>query len=277
LNDLLAVDAQGRGNMNILMANELIQRPRLYACFLLWLLAELFEDLPEVGDLPQPKLVLFFDEAHLLFDNAPKILLEKVEQVVRLIRSKGVGVYFVTQNPGDIPEEIQGQLGNRIQHALRAFTPTELKKVKAAADSLRANPAFDTVKTLGELGVGEALVSTLDEKGIPAIVERAKVRLPESRLGPLQPMERTQLMMASPYGAKYGMVVDRQSAYETLQTQKAANNNADRVPVMKKTGRPRDSMAEAIAKSAVRAASSSIGRQIGNQIIRGVLGAILKR
>lgn len=280
LSDLMLNDAQGRGYINILSASELIQRPRLYACFLLWMMSELFEDLPEAGDLPQPKLVLFFDEAHLLFSNAPKVLLEKVEQVVRLIRSKGVGIYFITQNPADIPESVQGQLGNRIQHALRAFTPSEQKKVKAAADSLRANPSFDTEKVIGELGVGEALVSLLDEKGSPTIVERVKVRLPESRLGPLQPMELRQLMAASPVGGKYDQVMDRDSAYERLQAQKNIANDAARnapEPEKAKPGRRSDTFGEALTKSIIRSASSSIGRQVGNKIIRGILGAILKK
>jgi DNA helicase HerA-like ATPase len=302
LNDLMRRDAQGRGFINVLMASELIQRPRLYASFLLWMLAELFEDLPEAGDLPQPKLALFFDEAHLLFSSAPKALLEKVEQVVRLIRSKGVGVYFITQNPGDIPEEIQGQLGNRIQHALRAFTPSEQKKVKAAAESLRANPAFDTEKVLGELGVGEALVSTLDAQGVPTVVERVKVRLPDSRLGPLQPMERQQLMIASPVAGKYDQVIDSHSAFETLQQQANASRasapqpqqtqppaprhpetpspwqtGSGRTGGSARVGRPADSMGQIITKSVIRAASSQIGRQVGTQIVRGILGAILKR
>lgn len=290
LNDLMKTDAQGRGYISVLSANELIQRPRLYASFLLWMLAELFEDLPEAGDLPQPKLALFFDEAHLLFNGTPKILMEKVEQVVRLIRSKGIGVYFVTQNPGDIPETIQGQLGNRVQHALRAFTPSEQKKVKAAAESLRANPAFDTEKILGELGVGEALVSMLDAGGVPAIVERVKVRLPASRLGPLQAMERQQLMMASPVAGKYEAIIDNASAFEALQQQTAASAGASRpqapapqrpaieprIPPMRR-GRQPDSMGTAMTKSLLRAASSSVGRQVGNQIMRGILGAILKR
>jgi uncharacterized protein len=277
LADFMKTDAQGRGFINVLAAQDTIQRPRLYASFLLWMLAELFEDLPEAGDLPLPKLALFFDEAHLLFDNAPKALLDKVEQVVRLIRSKGVGVYFITQNPSDIPDEIQGQLGNRVQHALRAFTPSEQKKLKAAASSLRANPAFDTEKTLGELGTGEALVSMLDEQGVPAVVSRVKVRLPESRLGPLQDMERRQLMMASPHAGKYDAVIDRASAFETLQQQKpAAKTVNERVPPLKR-GREPDSMTTVMTKSLIRAAGSSVGRQIGTQIMRGLLGAILKR
>jgi len=295
LPDLMRVDAQVHGYVSILSSSELIQRPRLYASFLLWLLAELFEDLPEAGDLPQPKLVLFFDEAHLMFNNAPKVLLEKVEQVVRLIRSKGVGVYFVTQNPGDIPEGIQGQLGNRIQHALRAFTPSEQKKVKAAAESLRANPAFDTEKVLGELGVGEALVSTLDEQGIPTVVQRVKIHLPESRLGPVQAAELQQIMRSSPVAGKYDVVVDSNSAYEMLNhknaaatvaapsassggwsTQHAPPPTPPRQPTIRR-GREPDSMGEVIAKSALRAMSSSVGRQVGTQIMRGILGAILKK
>jgi len=311
LADMMQVTPQGIGYISVLSANELIQRPRLYACFLLWMLAELFEDLPEAGDLPKPKLALFFDEAHLLFSGAPKILLEKVEQVVRLIRSKGVGVYFVTQNPGDIPDDIQGQLGNRVQHALRAFTPAEQKKLKAAADSLRANPAFDTEKTLGELGVGEALVSMLDDQGVPAVVERCKVRLPDSRLGPLQAMERQQLMMASPVGQKYSVTVDSRSAFEVLQQQKSATTGraspqpqqhspqpqqqapapqpstmggildgifggGGRVPTVKR-GRTPDTVAEMLVKNTVRAMGSQVGRQIGTQIMRGIMGAIIKR
>lgn len=307
LADLMKVDAQGQGYINILSASTLIQRPRLYASFLLWMLAELFEDLPEAGDLPQPKLALFFDEAHLLFSNAPKILLEKVEQVVRLIRSKGVGIYFVTQNPSDIPESIQGQLGNRIQHALRAFTPSEQKKLKAAADSMRANPAFDTEKVLGELGVGEALVSTLDEQGVPTIVERVKVRLPQSRLGMLQAIERAQLMMVSPVAGKYDAMVDRASAFEALQqpaavaqqqpastggawsrpapapttqsapkAERAPTPKPERIPTMRR-GREPDTLGETMTKSLLRAASSQVGRQVGAQIMRGLLGAILKK
>lgn len=281
LQDLMHHDAQGRGIVNILCANEIMQRPRLYATFLLWLLTQLFETLPEAGDLPQPKLVLFFDEAHLLFDNAPKILIDKVEQVVRLIRSKGVGVFFVTQNPGDIPDAIQGQLGNRIQHALRAFTPSELKKVKAAANSLRANPDFDTEQTLSELGVGEALVSTLDDKGTPTIVQRVKVRLPQSRLGVLQPMEQRQLMALSPVAGKYDTPIDRESAYELLQKrqeEQAQKDEAQQKDSAKskpaKRGRRSDTFFEAAAKSAIRSASSQAGRKLGNRIINLIIDAL---
>lgn len=252
LNDLMHTDSQGSGMVNILCANSIMQRPRLYATFLLWLLTHLFDTLPEAGDLPKPKLVLFFDEAHLLFDNAPKILLDKVEQVVRLIRSKGIGVYFVTQNPADIPEAIQGQLGNRIQHALRAFTPSEQKKVKAAANSLRANPDFDTEQAISELSVGEALVSTLDDKGTPTIVQRVKVRLPLSRLGVLQPMEQRQLIAVSPVAGKYDTPIDRDSAYERLQKrqEEQQKQNADtekNKPA--KRGRRSDTYFEAAAKA----------------------------
>jgi DNA helicase HerA-like ATPase len=278
LQDLMHTDAQGRGMVNILCANEIMQRPRLYATFLLWLLTQLFDTLPESGDVPKPKLVLFFDEAHLLFDNAPKILLDKVEQVVRLIRSKGVGVYFVTQNPADIPEGIQGQLGNRVQHALRAFTPAEQKKVKAAATSLRANPAFDTEQAINELGVGEALVSTLDDKGTPTIVQRVKVRLPQSRLGVLQPMEQRQLMAISPVAGKYDTPIDRESAYERLQKrqeeqaqQQATSKTTDKPA---KSGRRSDTFFEAAAKSAIRSASSQAGRQLSNRIVRFLFDAL---
>lgn len=284
LNDLMRCDEQGRGYINILAASELFHRPRLYACFLLWLLTELFETMPEAGDLPVPKLALFFDEAHLMFDNAPKILLDRVEQVVRLIRSKGIGVYFVTQNPADIPEAVQGQLGNRIQHALRAFTPVEMKRVKAAANSLRANPAFDTEKVIGELSVGQALVSTLDASGAPTIVERVKVRLPDTRLGPLQPMEQRQLMMLSPVAGKYDAAIDRESAYENLQARRAEKERlaaiqAEQAPVkgQKKSGRRSDTFGEAMTKSVIRSASSQIGRQVANTLVRGILNAFLKK
>ena len=210
LSDLMLTTPDGRGAVNVLVADKLIQSPRLYATFLLWLLSELFEELPEAGDLDKPKLVFFFDEAHLLFNDAPKALTEKVEQVVRLIRSKGVGVYFVTQNPADVPPVILGQLGNRVQHALRAFTPAEQKGIKAAAETFRPNPAFKTQDVITQLGVGEALVSTLDLGGVPGIVERAKVIPPRSRMGPITPEERQQIMTASPVGSKYAEAVDRE-------------------------------------------------------------------
>lgn len=217
INDLMKVDENGRGIINIFAADKLIQAPALYSTFLLWMLAELFEQLPEAGDLDKPKLVFFFDEAHLLFSDAPQALTDKVEQVVRLIRSKGVGVYFVTQNPLDVPEKILGQLGNRVQHALRAFTPRDQKAVQAAAETMRANPKFDAATAITELGVGEALVSFLDEKGRPNIVERALVFPPASRLGPLTDAERQAMIQASPLLATYGQTVDRESAYEILK------------------------------------------------------------
>lgn len=216
LTDLMMIDPQGRGAINVLAADRLMQSPRIYATFLLWLLSELFENLPEVGDLDKPKLVFVFDEAHLLFDDAPKALLDKIEQVVRLIRSKGVGVFFVTQNPLDVPDAVLGQLGNRVQHALRAFTPRDQKAVRAAADTFRTNPKLDTAKAITELGVGEALVSLLDEKGMPSIVDRALVLPPRSRLGPVTPEERAAIVAASPLAGVYEQTVDRRSAYEML-------------------------------------------------------------
>ncbi|WP_434514741.1 helicase HerA-like domain-containing protein [Dechloromonas sp. ARDL1] len=217
INDLMQVDSNGRGVINILAAEKLVQAPALYSTFLLWLLSELFEQLPEAGDLDKPKLVFFFDEAHLLFSDAPQALTDKVEQVVRLIRSKGVGVYFVTQNPLDVPEKILGQLGNRVQHALRAFTPRDQKAVQAAAQTMRANPKFDAATVITELGVGEALVSFLDEKGRPNVVERSIIFPPASRLGPLTADERKAMIAASPMLAAYGQGVDRESAYEVLK------------------------------------------------------------
>ena len=224
--DLMQVDANGRGVINVLAAEKLIHSPALYSTFLLWLLSELFEQLPEAGDLDKPKLVFFFDEAHLLFSDAPTALVDKVEQVVRLIRSKGVGVYFVTQNPLDVPEKILGQLGNRVQHALRAFTPRDQKAVQAAAQTMRANPNFDAATVITELGVGEALVSFLDEKGRPNIVERSVIFPPASRLGPLTPEERQAVIQASPMLAAYGQSIDRESAYEILKGKPAASKPA---------------------------------------------------
>ncbi|HJS31679.1 MAG TPA: helicase HerA-like domain-containing protein, partial [Alphaproteobacteria bacterium] len=226
LEDLMMIDPQGRGAINVLAAGRLMQSPRIYATFLLWLLSELFENLPEVGDLDKPKLVFVFDEAHLLFDDAPKALLDKIEQVVRLIRSKAVGVFFVTQNPLDVPDAVLGQLGNRVQHALRAFTPRDQKAVRAAADTFRANPKLDTAKAIMELGVGEALVSFLDEKGMPSIVDRALVLPPRSRLGPVTPEERAAIVSASPIAGVYEQTVDRKSAYEMLMESVAGSTDA---------------------------------------------------
>jgi len=217
LMDLMRTDRNGRGVVNVLAANELMQSPKLYATFLLWLLAELFEELPEIGDPDQPELVFFFDEAHLLFEDAPKALVDKIEQVVRLIRSKGVGVYFVTQSPSDVPDDVLGQLGNRVQHALRAFTPRDERAVKAAANTFRQNPNFDAADVIKELGVGEALTSFLDAKGRPGIVERTLIRPPTSRLGPATESERKTVMDASPVAGRYEKEVDRESAFEILQ------------------------------------------------------------
>ena len=303
----------GRGVINVLAADKLMNSPRLYGCFLLWLLAELFEQLPEAGDLPKPKLAFFFDEAHLLFGDAPPALLEKVEQVVRLIRSKGVGVYFVTQNPLDIPDTVLGQLGNRVQHALRAFTPRDQKAVKAAADTLRANPAFDAAAVITELGVGEALVSFLDEQGRPTMVERGMVLPPGSRIGPLSAEERRAAIAASPIGGHYEQVLDRESAYEKLQgtavQQGAGGNAAPGVPEGTHRAGAGDTAAapaqpggggffgglgdtlggmfgggggsagsrgrQTVAEAAVTSAVRAIGSSVGREIVRGVLGSIL--
>jgi DNA helicase HerA-like ATPase len=257
----------GKGIVNVLAADQLMNSPKLYSSFLLWLLAELFEQLPEVGDVEKPKLVFFFDEAHLLFDEAPKALVEKVEQVVRLIRSKGVGVYFVTQNPLDVPESVLGQLGNRVQHALRAFTPRDQKAVKTAADTLRPNPKLKAEKVITELGVGEALVSLLDEKGRPTIVERAFIVPPGSHVGPIDEAERKQALRNSSLLGKYEQTVDRESAYEKLK----GRTEQTAAPAPSKPVKQTQSILEAATKSAAR----SIGSELGRQIIRGILGSIL--
>ena len=286
LADIMRTDPQRRGYVNILAAKRLIASPRLYATFLLWLMSELFEELPEVGDPDKPRLAFFFDEAHLLFRDAPKALLEKVEQVVRLIRSKGVGIYFVTQNPADIPETVPGQLGNRIQHALRAYTPADQKGLRAAAQSFRTNPAFDTAEAIQGLGVGEALVSVLDEKGAPTVVQKTLIRPPASRLGPLLPPERAAVMGQSPVRGVYDTVLDRESAYEMLQKKAApepeaeaaapragawAGDEASGRPAPKARASNRQSMGEAFAKSMLR----TIGSQVGRELIRGVLGGLV--
>jgi len=276
LEDLMLSAPGGAGAINILAAEGLMQSPRLYATFLLWLLAELFENLPEVGDRDKPKLVFFFDEAHLLFDDAPKALVDKVERVVRLIRSKGVGVFFVTQNPLDIPDDVLGQLGNRVQHALRAFTPSDQKAVRVAAQTFRPNPKLDTAQVISELGVGEALVSFLDEKGRPLPVERALVRPPNSQIGPLTETQRQEHMGRSPFRGRYDNAVDRESAYELLQKRaeqaaKEAEKQTDTEPVHGRSGgRARQSAFEAFAKSALR----SVGSQLGRQVARGLLGSL---
>lgn len=291
IQDLIQTDAKGRGVINILAADKLMNAPKLYATFLLWLLSELFEQLPEVGDPEKPKLVFFFDEAHLLFNDAPGALLEKIEQVVRLIRSKGVGVYFVTQNPLDIPESVLGQLGNRVQHALRAFTPRDQKAVKSAATTLRANPKLDVEAAITELGVGEALVSLLDEKGRPCIVERAFVLPPGSRLGPVTPEERAAVIKNSLVAGIYEKMEDRESAYEKL-TQRVKEQAAAQQPAAApaaegggmfgalgdllggSTG-PRGGRREGVVEMAAKSAARAIGSQVGREIIRGVLGSIL--
>lgn len=286
LDDLMQTDAQGRGIVNILASDQLFNSPRIYATLLLWLLSELFEKMPEAGDLDKPKLVFFFDEAHLLFNDAPQALLEKIEQVIRLIRSKGVGVYFVSQNPLDIPDVVLGQLGNRVQHALRAFTPRDQKAVNAAATTFRTNPKVDVATAITELGVGEALVSFLDEKGIPTPVERTFICPPGSRIGPATDNERSEMIKSSNVFSYYEKSVDRESAYEILKSraeQTAAEAKADEgfdwggmfgggsSGKQKSSGSRSDGVFEAAAKSAARA----IGSQLGRQIVRGVLGSIL--
>ncbi len=273
LQDFIQTDSAGRGVINILAADKLMRSPKLYATFLLWMLSELFEQLPEVGDPEKPKLVFFFDEAHLLFDDAPKALVEKIEQVVRLIRSKGVGIYFVTQNPVDLPDTVLGQLGNRVQHALRAFTPKDQKGVRAAAETFRSNPAFDVEQVITELGVGEALVSMLDAKGSPTVVERALVCPPRSRFAPLSPTERATVIAGSPVAGFYEKDVDRESAYEKLRAradQAALEAQAQAPAGRREAASPVGSLLGAFATSAARA----IGSQVGRQIIRGVMGSI---
>jgi len=271
INDLMQADVKGRGIINILMADRLMQSPKVYATLLLWLLSELFEQLPEVGDLPKPKLVFFFDEAHLLFEDVPTALEDKIEHVVRLIRSKGVGVYFVTQNPLDIPDTVLGQLGNRVQHALRAFTPRDQKAVRAAAETFRANPKVDTTKAILELGVGEALVSMQDEKGVPAMVDRAWVVPPHSTLTPLQPGEMAGIVKGSVIFGTYEKTVDRESAYEKLMAK--AEQSAAETPAAPAKKTPR-SDTEVLVGALAKSAAHAIGSQLGRQIMRGVLGSL---
>lgn len=282
LDDLMQTDSQGRGVINILASDRLFNSPRVYATLLLWLLSELFEKLPEVGDLEKPKLVFFFDEAHLLFTDAPSVLMQKIEQVIRLIRSKGVGVYFVSQNPLDIPDIVLGQLGNRVQHALRAFTPRDQKAVKSAAETFRVNPKVDVATAITELGVGEALVSFLDEKGIPTPVERAFICPPQSRIGPATDSERAAVINHSVVRGFYEKQVDRESAYEVLKARAAQSAETAEEGKgfdwgdmfgggSKKSSSRSDSILESAAKSAARA----IGSQLGRSIIRGMLGSIL--
>ena len=275
IEDLMQTGSKGKGMINILTADKLMQSPRIYATFLLWLLSELFEQLPEVGDPEKPRLVFFFDEAHLLFEDVPKALEEKIEQVVRLIRSKGVGVYFVTQNPLDLPETVLGQLGNRVQHALRAFTPKDQKSVKVAAETFRTNPKLNVVKAITELGVGEALVSVLDEKGTPTIVERALIYPPHSRLSPLNPEERTRFVRESVLYGHYEKAVDRESAYEKLKakTEQMKMDSQEETAQKRRAAEPK-SQTEQLLGAAVKSAAHAIGSQLGRQIIRGVLGSI---
>jgi hypothetical protein len=287
LNDLMRTDLSGRGIINILMADQLILKPRLYSSFLLWLLSELFENLPEVGDLDKPKLVFFFDEAHLLFDDAPPMLRQRVEQVVRIIRSKGVGVYFCSQFPDDVPNEILGQLGNRIQHALRAYTPRDQKAVRTAAETFVANPKLDVAEVISQLGVGEALVSTLQDKGVPMPVERTVICPPRCRIGAVTPEERSMVRARSPISGKYDSPVNRESAYEILsqrtKDREAAQQESNKVEEEKSSEKGgmlgdflwgtkrRQGMVETMAKQAAR----TVGSQIGRQILRGLLGGIL--
>jgi DNA double-strand break repair helicase HerA and related ATPase len=286
LDDWMQTDSNGHGLINILAADKLYQSPKLYATFLLWLLTSLFERLPEAGDPEKPKLVFFFDEAHLLFADLPKVIEDKVVQVVRLIRSKGVGVYFVTQNPMDVPEAVLGQLGNRVQHALRAFTASDQKAVRAAADTFRTNPKLNVQEAITELAVGEALISFLDDKGTPGVVELSLVCPPHSQIGPITLEQRRQLMQSSVVAGVYENAVDRESAFEILKARagqtlpsaanagKEANQNSpwyEHIPGMSTGGRRGDNLVEAMAKSAARTIGSSVGRQI----VRGVLGSLL--
>jgi hypothetical protein len=293
INDLMQTD-RGLGVVNILSADKLMGSPKLYAILLLWLLSELFENLPEAGDLDKPKLVFFFDEAHLLFNDAPPALVDKIEQVVRLIRSKGVGVYFVTQNPADIPDKVLSQLGNRVQHALRAFSPRDQKAVRAAAETMRDNPTLDEARVITELGVGEALVSCLDEQGRPGVVERAFIIPPQGQIGPIEPQERQRLIQNSLVAGVYEKAVDRESAYELLkaraeQAARTSSQSTAQPTAQGSTGgglggmlgdllggggsnsHRREGVVEALAKSAAR----SVGSQLGRAIIRGVMGSIL--
>jgi DNA helicase HerA-like ATPase len=282
IKDLMRTTRDGKGTMNVLAADKLINSPQLYATFLLWLLSELFEDLPEVGDPEKPKLVFFFDEAHLLFAEAPPGLLQKIEQTVKLIRSKGVGVYFVTQNPLDIPESVLAQMGNRVQHALRAYTPREQKAVATAASTFRPNPKFKTEKAITELGKGEALVSVLDPKGVPTMVERTLIRPPSSRLGPITSEERGKIVKNSPVYGQYDEAVDRESAYEKLQKkageraeakEQAAEEKAQaRAERQASGGRQRESATDRFVKNV----AGSVGRQLGSSLVRNVGGALVR-
>ena len=302
LSDLMTVNAQGRGQINILAADKLMSAPRLYATFLLWLLSELFETLPEVGDPDKPKLVFFFDEAHLLFDDAPKALVDKVEQVARLIRSKGVGIYFITQNPADVPDDILGQLGNRVQHALRAYTAKDQQKLRQAAQNYRENPAFDTEDAIREVGVGEAVTSMLERKGVPGVVQKTLIRPPSSKLGPVDDATRRAVMASSPMAGKYDTGIDRESAFEVLQARAAnaakeaqvaeakegdeaspalrefqAGRRYSGARVSRSTGQTssssrRDSVGTTFAKSFAR----QLGSNTGRAVVRGIMGGLFR-
>ncbi|MGJ8526939.1 helicase HerA-like domain-containing protein [Maritalea sp.] len=304
IKDIMRIDEDGRGFVSVLAADQLMQSPRLYATFLLWLLSELFEELPEVGNPEKPHLVFFFDEAHLLFDDAPKALLNKVEQVVKLVRSKGVGVYFVTQNPLDIPDPVLAQLGNRVQHALRAYTPREQKAVRTAAETFRPNPDFDTEEVITQLGVGEALVSTLEKKGVPSIVGRTMMRPPSSRLGPITVKERKAILRASPMADLYDETIDRESASEVLeeraekrqreeekQREREEREREDRGrmrrprsgyedsyrddrPTKRSRSKTRRSRRQTSTESAINSFARTVARQLGNQLVRGILGSL---
>jgi DNA helicase HerA-like ATPase len=296
LMDFIRTDRDGRGIINILAADKLMRSPKLYATFLLWMLSELFENLPEVGDPEKPKLVFFFDEAHLLFNDAPKPLIEAIETVVRLIRSKGVGVYFVTQNPLDVPNTVLAQLGNRVQHALRAFTPRDQKAVKAAAETFRQNPAFKTDVVITELAVGEALVSMLEGKGTPSMVERTLVKPPNAQVGPVSDAERRRALQNSGFSGKYDTTIDRESAYEILQKKHQAPPQQESGGMLggilggifgggaaapqpgqrgRAGGRVQQSLGEKVVNSAARSVATTVGRQVGAAIVRGVLGSLL--
>ena len=302
LSDLMRNDADGRGMINILAADKLMGSPKLYATFLLWLLSELFEELPEVGDPEKPKLVFFFDEAHLLFDDAPKALVDKVEQVARLIRSKGVGVYFITQNPADVPEDILGQLGNRVQHALRAFTAKDRKELRMAAETYRENPRFETEDAIKEVGVGEAVTSFLQKKGVPGVVERTLIRPPSSQLGPITQSERAALMASSIMSGKYDERLDRESAFEILRDRAdkaakeaaAAEEKAEEIeaPALREFNNARRYAGKGVARSTSRApkrksqdgfgtaVASVVIKELkgttGRRIVRGILGGLFK-
>ena len=291
ITDLMRIDAQGRGQISILAADELMRSPRLYAVFLLWLLSELFEQLEEVGNPDKPKLVFFFDEAHLLFDEAPDALLDKIEQVVKLVRSKGVGVYFVTQNPADVPDAVLAQLGNRIQHALRAYTPKEQKAVRVAAESFRPNPAFDTAEVITQLGTGEALVSVLEDKGVPSIVGRTLVRPPSSRMGPITGSERENVLKASPVAGRYDTRMDRDSAYEmlgvraerALRDAQIAEREAEYEKIRDQYAKERQrqtarrSTRQTPTEAAINTFVRTVARKAGDSFVRGVLGSLTRR